>query len=445
MTASRLLALLVTLALPIAAAWGQQAASAPAPRVRTIVTTDGEIDDQCSMVRYLLYTNEFETLGLVHSSSIHHWQGDADHKADSWQGTEWLDRQLDRYEQVHPSLVRHDGRYPTADALRKLVFVGNVAYPGEMASPTPGSRRIVEVLLDGDPRPVWLQAWGGVNTIARALKTIQDEHPQRMDDVSAKTIIYLIDLQDDTYEKYIAPNWPKLRVILDKGQFSAIGYDWRRHIPKRLRTYFEGPWMQASILRDHGPLCAGYESRHGRFVSEGDSPAFMHLIPTGLRTLEDPSFGGWGGRFAPDGPALHKDASDDDSRFKPIWRWADAFQNDWAARADWCVKSPDQANHPPRVRLGHAADLSARPGQTLTLSAEGSDGDTLSYRWWQYVGPGSYPGKVAIDNPDAPQATLRVPEDLAPGQTIHLICQVRGDGQPPLTRYARVIVHGANP
>lgn len=36
---------------------------------RTIVTTDGEVDDMDSFIRMLLYANEFELEGLVYSSS----------------------------------------------------------------------------------------------------------------------------------------------------------------------------------------------------------------------------------------------------------------------------------------------------------------------------------------------------------------------------------------
>ena len=43
---------------------------------RTIVTTDGEVDDQDSFIRMLLYANEFELLGLVYSSSQWHYTGD---------------------------------------------------------------------------------------------------------------------------------------------------------------------------------------------------------------------------------------------------------------------------------------------------------------------------------------------------------------------------------
>ena len=50
----------------------------------------------------------------------------------------------------------------------------------------PGSDRIVEVLLDPDPSPVWLQAWDGPNTISRALKTIEEKYRDRVAKVPRK-------------------------------------------------------------------------------------------------------------------------------------------------------------------------------------------------------------------------------------------------------------------
>ena len=45
-------------------------------RPRTIVTTDPELDDSNSLVRFLLYSAEVETEGLVYASSQFHWRGD---------------------------------------------------------------------------------------------------------------------------------------------------------------------------------------------------------------------------------------------------------------------------------------------------------------------------------------------------------------------------------
>ena len=72
-----------------------------------IVTSDGEIDDECSLVRFLLYTNEWDVEGIITSSSQYHWQG---HK---WAGDDWAVPYLEAYEKVYPKLLEHDQNYPT--------------------------------------------------------------------------------------------------------------------------------------------------------------------------------------------------------------------------------------------------------------------------------------------------------------------------------------------
>lgn len=54
-----------------------------ADKPRIIVTSDGEIDDECSLVRFLLYANEWNIEGIITSSSQYHWHG---HK---WAGDDW--------------------------------------------------------------------------------------------------------------------------------------------------------------------------------------------------------------------------------------------------------------------------------------------------------------------------------------------------------------------
>jgi len=162
-----LLVLLTAVAL-IAGSEAVLAKSEPGPtdgRPRVIATTDGEIDDQCSMVRFLLYANEWDIEGIITSSSQYHCHG---HK---WPGDDWVQPYLDAYAKVYPNLVKHDSRYPTPQYLQARTFLGNVETEGEMDAITAGSQHIVRALLDeSDDRPIWLQAWGGTNTIARALK-----------------------------------------------------------------------------------------------------------------------------------------------------------------------------------------------------------------------------------------------------------------------------------
>ena len=408
-------------------------------RPRIIATTDGEIDDRCSMVRFLLYANEWDIEGIVYCSSKFHWKG---HK---WAGEQWIERDIDMYARFYDTLKTHASGFPTPKQLKAVTFPGNIDRVGEMTKVTPGSQRIVKILLDDKPGPVYLQAWGGTNTIARALKTIQEKHGDQVAKVTRKAIVFIILDQDTTFRKYIEPNWPGLQVLGSFRQFACIAYSWDRKIPRELHKYYDRAWMQKNILSGHGALCGRYEHHSQKgFRSEGDSPSFMHQILVGLRSLEHPGYGGWGGRFVREGQgrtSTWRGARDDGDVNKPIWRWSAAFQNDWAARADWCVKSAGDANHPPKVKLAGALDRTARPGEKITLSAEGSsdpDGDSLSYKWWRYDDVDTAKTKIEITGADKVGASFVVPDE--PGKTIHIILEVTDDGDPPLTRYARVIV-----
>jgi len=457
-----LVVLLATMAL------GQYGPLMASDKPRVIATSDGEIDDECSMVRFLLYANEWDVEGIITSSSQYHSHGH------NWAGDDWVQPYLKAYAEVYPTLVQHDRDYPTPEYLQTRTLLGNVRAEGEMKEVTPGSQRIVEVLLDdSDKRPIWIQAWGGPNTISRALKTIEEEHPERMAEVAKKIRLFFIWEQDGTYQSYIRPHWGTYNIpTIVSDQFVAFAYHWEKILPEHTHHVLRGDWMTRHILQDHGPLCALYKAHDdGRFRSEGDSPAFLHTIPTGLRSVESPDWGGWGGRYVrvrentwldpvlepgydyPDGrwytstawgrSRMRQDVPNDQelvAYLKPMWRWFDAIQNDFAARADWCVKSYDQANHPPVVKLAHPLDLKVRAGDSLSLSAKGTtdpDGDALTYRWWQYEEADSAESRVTITNASAQQASFVASNE--PGKQVHIILEVTDHGTPPLVRYQRVI------
>lgn len=447
---------------------------------RVIILSDGEIDDECSMVRCLLYANDFDIEGIVTTSSQYHWQG---HK---WAGDDWMDPYLKAYEEVYPNLIRHDKGYPKPAYLRERTVLGNVKTEGEMDEVTEGSKLIVKVLLDKtDDRPIWMQAWGGTNTLARALKTIEEQHPERMEEVANKMRFFFIWEQDSTYQAYIKPHWGKYNILtIISDQFEAIAYRWKNTQPNEMHPYYTGNWMKKNILKDHGALCALYEAHksgevgfdEGDFRSEGDSPAFMHEIATGLRSLESPDWGGWGGRYVRVGDNTWLDPVPDETYkypegrwwgsngwgrlsskrgataetdsmhrkyFKPIWRWSPAFQNDFAARADWCVKPYEEANHQPVVKLKNPLNITAKRGDKIKLSAKGTtdpDGDQLFYTWWQYQEAGSYAGTIAITNAHQQKAFFKIPDSAKVGDTIHVICEVSDNGTPKLTRYQRVVI-----
>ena len=131
---ARLLACLSLAGVALLPSAALAASSTPKPRV--LVTSDGEIDDECSLVRFLLYVNEWDVEGIITSSSQYHWQG---HK---WAGDDWAQPYLKAYAKVYPNLLKHDPRYPTPKFLQARTLLGNVKAEGEMDEVTPGSQRI---------------------------------------------------------------------------------------------------------------------------------------------------------------------------------------------------------------------------------------------------------------------------------------------------------------
>lgn len=68
------------------------AAQVASAKPRTIVMTDGEVNDQDSFIRLLLYANEFDIAGLVCSSSQWYYKGDGKDTAyQQYVAPEWPD------------------------------------------------------------------------------------------------------------------------------------------------------------------------------------------------------------------------------------------------------------------------------------------------------------------------------------------------------------------
>ena len=118
-----------------------------------------------------------------------------------------------------------------------------------MKKVTPGSEHIVKVLLDEtDDRPIWLQAWGGMNTIARALKTIEEDHPDKMEYVAKKCRFFFIWEQDKTYQEYIKPKWGNYNILtIISDQFVAFAYFWKDILPAEQKKFLVGSWMNENI------------------------------------------------------------------------------------------------------------------------------------------------------------------------------------------------------
>lgn len=462
MAVKRVMALLRAAALAFSAQAAASPASAVAPQAkpRVIVLTDigNEPDDSESLVRFLLYANEFDVEGLIASTSV--WQRDRVRM-------DLIDERLDAYEAVRPNLARHAKGYPTAAALRGVAIAGRAEYGmagvGE-GKDSAASRLIVAAVDRADDRPVWVLAWGGAVDLAQALWSVRaTRSPEQLAAFVAKLRIYSISDQDDAgpWARATFPQLFWIASIHGWGQYnmatwSGISGDRRSAERWPDRDMVLDPWLAANVRR--GALGSLYPLP--AFIMEGDTPSFLYLIPNGLGDPERPDWGGWGGRYmrAVPGMGLFSDVKDGFERDGKLWsgnqasvyRWRRDFQNDFAARIGWTLSDRFRdGNHAPMVmvngRTGQGAiHLTARSGEAVTLDATGTsdpDGGAVHLRWWQYREVGGIPPQppVTIESPEAHSTRIVLPQVNKP-MAIHLIAEARDDGTPSLTGYRRIII-----
>lgn len=443
------------------------------PRLRVVVLTDIEADpdDAQSMVRFLTYSNQWDIEALIATTSIHQQTRVA---------PESIDQVLRAYGKVQPNLLLHEKGYPSYEQLRPKIKKGPAVYGMQAVGEgkdSQGSDWILQVLNSPDPRPVWFCVWGGPNVLAQALWKIK--HTQSVADAAKlyrKMRIYTISDQDDS-GPWIRKNFPDIFYIVTPGynysRASWLGMSFP--FPGSNKEVVSNEWIAKNIQQGHGALGAAYPDV--AYGMEGDTPSFLLLISNGLNNPEHPSYGGWGGRYEnylpdfynsnsgmfkrenwpkdePESRTIWTNADDSvwiaaenkgyKSNQATVWRWREAFQNDFAARMNWCTKTYKEANHPPVPKLAHADSFSVRSGEQFHLNAAGTydpDGDSMSYLWFVYREAGTYQGTVSF----RPYANnlydlpVTAPQVEKP-QTIHFILQVKDKGTPVLTRYKRVIV-----
>lgn len=445
---------------------------------RVIILTDisNEPDDEQSLVRFLVYSNGYDVEGMIATTSV--WLKDKVRP-------DKIQEAVLAYGRVRDNLLKHAPRYPTKEHLLNVIKAGRAEFGMDgvgQGKSSEGSRHIIAALDKPDKRPVWLCVWGGANCLAQALWEVKyTRSPEELDAFVSKLCVYTISDQDNS-GRWMRITFPNLFYIVStssvdnqeyhKATWTGISGDrFYQNGPMHKFELVDNPWLEKNIIAYHGPLGVLYPKL--KYIMEGDTPSFFALINNGLASHISPSYGGWGGRYA-----LHQTYGETrpiwtntrgsrdtvmaengticTSDQATIWRWREAYQRDFAARMDWCVADTfEKANHNPVAvfqgdKSKALAKMRATSGERVNLSAAGTydpDGDRVSYHWFVYNEPGTFKGAVEIENSTSAEAYFVAPQaGPEPGRRmeepklLHIILEVKDDGQPCLYSYRRIII-----
>ncbi|KAJ5636431.1 uncharacterized protein N7484_009744 [Penicillium longicatenatum] len=459
------------------------------PRVFILSDISNEPDDQESLTRYLLYSNQFKTEGICAVTST--WLQDEVHP-------EAMLAVIDAYGNVTHNLNQHaplDAPYPSGAHMRSLVRKGAATYGmkavGKDIPLSDGGKLLYNRLQDKTDEPLWVLAWGGTNVLAQVLYEIHNEFSATdAKSIRSKLRVYAVSDQDDT-GAWIRQQYPDIFYISSTHGWNQYGLAAWTGISGDKYYDKGGPdfskvthdWLRDNIqIGSYGKTAyPNYE-----YIMEGDTPTFLYLIQNGLGVREHPDYGSWGGRYMKVTPSTvldfnhYADAADrvvgaNNKTFvsnqATIWRWRNAFQNDFAARMQWSLPvNVSRANHQPVISINGSVGLEplrirAEVGSIVNLDAAATmdpDGDVLAFRWFQYKEPGSDDWNVAGQVPElnftvshgGRRAQVQIPDEKlsCDGEgfnpsgcwLLHFILEVTDDGYHPLTSYRRVLLQTTN-
>ena len=319
--------------------------AAARPRLAVLTDIGGDPDDQQSMIRLMVYANEFDLELLIATAA-----GIPGELKEPVTRPDLILRIVDAYGDVLPNLQRHASGWPAVASLRSRVISGNhLRGRPHIGSghDTAASRALIERIDAGAPgRPLNVTVWGGQTDLAQALWRIKhDRGAAGLADVARKLRVYDIGDQDGIAE-WMRAEFPGMHYVLAK---APAGRDRRESVYRGM--YLTGDesltsraWIDEHV-RSRGPLGALYPTStwtapnpHGA-MKEGDTPSWFFFLPLGGNDPVDPSKPGWGGQFARDSDGWFRDPPPD-GRHDPrtsVSRWRPDFQRDFAKRMSWCM------------------------------------------------------------------------------------------------------------
>ena len=319
--------------------------AAERPRLAVLTDIGGDPDDQQSMIRLMVYSNEFDIELLIASAA-----GTPGELKESITRPDLIRQIIDAYGAVWQNLQRHAEGWPAAESLRARVMSGNPLrgrkHVGE-GHDTAASRALIDRIDAGAPeRPLNISIWGGQTDLAQALWRVkQDRGLEGLATFVGRLRVYDIADQDGLAD-WMRGEFPGMFYILAK---APAGRDRRQAVFRGM--YLTGDesltsraWLDEHV-RSRGPLGSLYPTTtwtapnpHAS-LKEGDTPSWFFFLPLGRNNPADPSQPGWGGQFVRERDGWFRDPAAEPGKDPraSVSRWRPDFQQDFAKRMAWCV------------------------------------------------------------------------------------------------------------
>lgn len=308
-------------------------------RPRVYILTDisslksgvGEPDDTQSLIRFLLYANEFQIEGIGATYTSH---GDTIYPR-------LIKEVIQIYGYSLQSLNQH-GTYPKSEDLISNIKKGNphkgINEIGE-GKDTELSAHLIETLKKETESPLWVLIWGGALDLAQSLWRINQTFPKNeAEKLIRKLRVYSIADQYDNSGEWIRNNFKELFYILNKWSFRGMYRTGDTEL-------VSADWVQQHVLSNPAPLARLYPCYKGEDpwgkvygIKEGDSPSFLYLLPQSPGNPERPEEEHWGGSFQRIAGTRHyTDGTKEKSlQYAPsVSKWRKDFQLDFVTRLSW--------------------------------------------------------------------------------------------------------------